>query len=75
MRIAICLESAGQPDLVGACASSCRLLAYDRSFYGGERHDFSGTVQNLGAEWDDKISSMVVSCRRRTDGIRIHPTR
>ena len=57
------------------CASSCRLLAYDQSYYEGERHELSGTVANLGAEWDDKISSMAVSCRRRTDDIRIHPTR
>jgi hypothetical protein len=57
------------------CASSCQLLAYDRSFYEGERHDFSGTVPNLGAEWDDKISSMVVSCRRRSADIRVHPVR
>ena len=57
------------------CASSCQLLAYDRSFYEGERHDFSGTVANLDADWDDKISSMVVICRRRTADIRIHPVR
>jgi len=47
------------------CASSCRLFAYERLDYRGERQLFTGSVPSIGEGWDDKISSMRVTCRRQ----------
>ena len=47
------------------CASSCRLFAYERLDYRGERQLFTGSVPTIGEGWDDKISSMRVTCRRQ----------
>ena len=47
------------------CASSCRLIAYERLDYRGEMQLFTGSVPEIGDDWNDKISSMRVTCRRQ----------
>lgn len=45
-----------------ACASGCRLLAYDQINFGGARRSYSGAARALGESWNDRISALRVIC-------------
>ncbi|MGE0178917.1 MAG: peptidase inhibitor family I36 protein [Sphingomonas sp.] len=45
-----------------ACASGCRLIAYQTIVFGGARANFTGARPTLGTSWDDRISALRVAC-------------
>jgi len=45
-----------------ACASGCRLLAYDQINFGGARRSYSGAARALGEDWSGRISALRVIC-------------
>jgi hypothetical protein len=47
------------------CHPLCTLTAYDGENQTGAKKNFSGDVRTIPEAWNDKISSMSVSCRRR----------
>ena len=44
-----------------ACSPTCRVVAFDQDFK-GDRVEFA-TIQSVGANWNDKISSMIATCQ------------
>lgn len=47
------------------CHPLCTLTAYDGENQSGAKKSFTGDVRAIAEAWNDKISSMSVSCRRR----------
>ena len=47
------------------CHPLCTLTAYDGDNQSGAKKSFNGDVRAIPEAWNDKISSMSVSCRRR----------
>ena len=45
-----------------ACASGCRLLAYEHINFGGARRSFGGATADVGAAWNDRISAVRAIC-------------
>lgn len=45
-----------------ACASGCRLLAYEHINFGGARRSFGGATADVGAAWNDRISALRAIC-------------
>lgn len=47
------------------CHPLCTLTAYDGENQSGAKKNFNGDMRSIPPAWDDKISSMSVTCRRR----------
>jgi len=47
-----------------ACAPGCAITAFEHANFGGRRQTWAGSVPFVGRGWNDRISSMVVECRR-----------
>lgn len=50
------------------CHPLCALVAYDEENRSGAKKSFKGDVRSIPEAWDDRISAMSVSCRRRVRG-------
>lgn len=48
-----------------SCHPLCTLTAYDGAGQSGPQKKFNGDISYVGDAWNDKISSMAVTCRRR----------
>jgi hypothetical protein len=51
------------------CHPLCTLNAYDGENQSGAKKSFSGDVRSIPEAWNDKISSMTVTCRRRVRSV------
>ena len=51
------------------CHPLCTLTAYDGENQTGAKKSFTGDVRTIPEAWNDKISSMSVSCRRRVRSV------
>lgn len=51
------------------CHPLCTLTAHDGENQSGAKKSFTGDVRAIPEAWNDKISSMSVSCRRRVRSI------
>jgi len=51
------------------CHPLCTLTAYDGENQTGAKKSFTGDLRSIPEAWNDKISSMSVSCRRRVRSI------
>lgn len=45
------------------CAPDCEVVAFEHNDYGGEARTLRGATPNLGTDWNDRISSLRISCR------------